>query len=116
MKFHSVIRGKDKNVKDICEANKAIKKYAYILHDKDPEINPHYHVFIEMANSSFDAYDISNWFDIPFSFTQVYLQPTRCSIQDELQYMLHSRKLELYKPSDIVANFDIYKYLNCNNL
>ncbi len=111
MNYHLVIRGIDTDVKGICEAHKAIKKYAYILHDKDPEIKPHYHLFLE----TFDIFDgvkvyleeIADWFGIPLvCIDRGY------PILIELNYMLHSRKVLLYRSSDIVANFDIMPYLN----
>ena len=98
-------------VGDILREHKVIKKYAYILHDKDPEIKPHYHLFLDVFNiyDCLNVYleEIAEWFDIP----SVYID-RGYPIRIELNYMLQSRKLMLYQPSDIVANFDIMPYLN----
>ena len=74
MKFHLVIGGADTDVKGICEAHKAIKKYAFILHDEDPLIKPHFHVFVDVHNvfNGINVYplEIIEWFE-PYAYADI---------------------------------------------
>ena len=45
---------------------KTIKKWAYILHDKDDTRN-HYHIYINFGNSSINTEDVAKWFELGYT-------------------------------------------------
>ena len=90
---------------DILRRYRTIKKYAYILHDKD-DTAPHYHIYLNFGNSGVDSKLVAQWFGLQES--QVNRIQGRAT--DMLQYLTHSNESQKYKyqysPAEVVANFD----------
>lgn len=96
------------NVKKILESKKAIKDYAYILHNKDVNENgelkkEHYHIALRLHNSyTFSC--IANWFGIPSNFV--------CTVKGEwvdmLKYLTHQNALEKYQydENEVISNYN----------
>ena len=91
---------------DIVRRYRTIKKYAYILHDKDPDTSPHYHIYLNFGNSGVDSKLVAEWFGLQES--QVNRVKGRAT--DMLQYLTHANPSQKnkyqYSPSEVVANFD----------
>ena len=91
---------------DILRRYRTIKKYAYILHDKDADASPHYHIYLNFGKSGVDSKIVAEWFGLQES--QVNKINGRAT--DMLQYLTHSNPSQAHKyqysPSEVVANFD----------
>ena len=91
---------------DTLRRYRTIKKYAYILHDKDPDTAPHYHIYLNFGNSGVDSKIVAQWFGLQES--QVNKIQGRST--DMLQYLTHSNESQKnkyqYSPSEVIANFD----------
>lgn len=90
---------------DIVRRYRTIKKYAYILHDKD-DTAPHYHIYLNFGNSGVDSKIVAQWFGLQES--QINRIQGRAT--DMLQYLTHSndsqKNKHQYSPSEVIANFD----------
>ena len=93
-------------IQDILRRYRTIKKWAYILHDKDSDSSPHYHIYINFGNSGVESQMVAEWFGLQES--QVNKIQGRAT--DMLQYLTHSNDSQKnkyqYSPSEVVANFD----------
>lgn len=93
------------DIQEIIKSHKTIKKWAYILHDKD-DTAPHYHIYLNFGRSSVNTKDIAEWFDLQES--QVNRVQGRAT--DMLLYLTHGNNSQQnkyqYSPSEVVANFD----------
>ncbi len=93
-------------IQDVLRRYRTIKKWAYILHDKDKDASPHYHIYINFGKSGVDSKLVAQWFGLQES--QVNRIQGRAT--DMLQYLTHSnpsqRHKYQYSPSEVVANFD----------
>ena len=93
------------SIGDIVRRYRTIKKYAYILHDKD-DTAPHYHIYLNFGNSGVDSKIVAQWFGLQES--QVNRVIGRST--DMLQYLTHANDSQKYKyqysPSEVIANFD----------
>lgn len=91
---------------DILRRYRTIKKYAYILHDKDADTAPHYHIYLNFGSSGVDSKIVAQWFGLQES--QVNRIQGRAT--DMLKYLTHSNDSQKnkyqYSPSEVVANFD----------
>lgn len=91
---------------DILRRYRTIKKYAYILHDKDRDVAPHYHIYLNFGSSGVDSKIVAQWFGLQES--QINRIQGRAT--DMLQYLTHSNESQKnkyqYSPSEVVANFD----------
>lgn len=97
------IKGK---VGDILREHKVIKKYAYILHDKDPDTSPHYHIYLNFDRTSIPLSDIAKWFGLQESCVErIKGRPV-----DILKYLVHGNDSQInkyqYDLCEVVANFD----------
>lgn len=93
-------------VGDILREHKVIKKYAYILHDKDPDTSPHYHIYLNFGRSGIALPDIAKWFGLQDScIERVKGRPV-----DVLKYLVHGNDSQQnkhqYSYDEVVANFD----------
>ena len=95
------------DIQEILKSKKTIKKWAYILHDKD-DTAPHYHIYLHFGDSGVDTKMIAEWFGLQES--QVNRIKGRST--DMLEYLIHANDTQKYKyqydPSEVVANFDFY--------
>ena len=97
------IKGK---VGDIIREHKVIKKYAYILHDKDPDTSPHYHIYLDFDRTSIPISDIAKWFGLQESC----IEKIKGRPVDVLKYLVHGNDSQInkyqYDMNEVVANFD----------
>ena len=93
-------------IQDVLRRYQTIKKWAYILHDKDVDASPHYHIYLNFGSSGVDSKLVAQWFGLQES--QVNKIKGRAT--DMLQYLTHSNESQKnkyqYSPSEVVANFD----------
>ncbi len=93
------------DIQEIIKSKQAIKKWAYILHDKD-NAAPHYHIYLNFGNSGVDINQVAEWFKI----REVEICKVIGSINSLLLYLTHGndsqRRLYQYSPAEVVANFD----------
>ena len=93
-------------IQDVLRRYKTIRKWAYILHDKDPDTSPHYHIYLNFGSSGVSSQVVAEWFGLQESqVSKVHGRAT-----DMLQYLTHSNDTQKnkhqYSPSEVVANFD----------
>lgn len=93
-------------IQDILRRYRTIKKWAYILHDKDSDASPHYHIYVNFGTSGVDSKLVAEWFGLQESQVNRVIGRTT----DMLQYLTHSNESQKnkhqYAPSEVVANFD----------
>lgn len=84
-------------------SRKAIKDYAFIIHDRDNGVEPHIHIAIRL-NDSYDTKYISEWFGVP----EQYVNKVKGRWSDMLKYLTHANAQDKYQYSDddVVSNFD----------
>ncbi len=91
---------------DILRRYKTIKKYAYILHDKDKDVSPHYHIYVNFGKSGVDSKIVAQWFGVQES----QIERIKGRATDMLLYLTHGQPSQKHKyqysPSEVVANFD----------
>ena len=91
---------------DILRRYKTIKKYAYILHDKDKDVSPHYHIYVNFGKSGVDSKIVAQWFGLQES----QIEKIKGRATDMLLYLTHGQPSQKnkyqYSPSEVVANFD----------
>ena len=91
---------------DILRRYKTIKKYAYILHDKDKDTSPHYHIYLNFGSSGVDSKIVAQWFGLQES----QIERVKGRATDMLLYLTHGNDSQKHKyqysPSEVVANFD----------
>jgi len=91
---------------DILRRYKTIKKYAYILHDKDKDTSPHYHIYLNFGSSGVDSKIVAQWFGLQES----QVERVKGRATDMLLYLTHGNESQKHKhqysPSEVVANFD----------
>ncbi|MBQ9098498.1 MAG: hypothetical protein IJY50_03620 [Clostridia bacterium] len=107
-KQYEIVTDADKISVDIqktCMERKTIKKWAYILHDKD-DTRPHYHIYINFGNSGINSADVAEWFGVPENF----IEKVKGRYTDMLLYLTHGNDSQQnkhqYSASEVVANFD----------
>lgn len=113
MKFYNIelilfVDSKDYNYLDILDIVRTKCSYAYILHDKDEDKKPHYHVQCYfLTQHTLSAY--SKLFGIPQNMIQVIKNKVGA-----IQYLIHKNNPEKYQYdiNDISTNFDIAKFFD----
>lgn len=92
-------------------AKPAVKKWAYILHDKDVHddgspVEPHYHVLIWTGNNPYDTKYVADWFGVEEQFVNRIKSDVGA-----MEYLTHSNRPDKhqYDKSEVVANFEIEK-------
>lgn len=93
------------DIQEIIKSKKTIKKWAYILHDKD-DTAPHYHIYLNFGDSSVDTKEVASWFGLQES----QVNRIRGRATDMLEYLTHANNSQQnkyqYSPDEVVANFD----------
>lgn len=86
-------------IKEVLTTQKAIKDYAYIIHDKDNKngapIAPHYHVAIRLKYGV-KSDNVAKWFGIGSNF----IQAVKGDWSDMLKYLTHENAPEKYQYSE----------------
>ena len=93
------------DIQEIIKSKKTIKKWAYILHDKD-DTAPHYHIYLNFGNSGVDTKQVAEWFGLQES----QVSRIRGRSTDMLLYLTHGndspQNKHQYPPTEVIANFD----------
>ena len=93
------------DIQEIIKSKKTIKKWAYILHDKD-DTAPHYHIYLNFGNSGVDTKQVAEWFGLQES----QVSRIRGRSTDMLLYLTHGNDSQQnkhqYSPTEVIANFD----------
>ncbi len=93
-------------LQDILKRYKTIKKWAYILHDKDKDSTPHYDIYINFGDTGVESSEVAKWFGLQES----QIEKVKGRAQDMLLYLIHGndsqRHKYQYSPDEVVANFD----------
>ncbi|MBE5744363.1 MAG: hypothetical protein E7358_06635 [Clostridiales bacterium] len=93
-------------LQDILKRYKTIKKWAYILHDKDKDASPHYDIYLNFGDTGVESSEVAKWFGLQES----QVEKVKGRAQDMLLYLIHGndsqRHKYQYSPDEVVANFD----------
>ena len=96
-------RGVD--IQEVIREHKTIKKWAYILHDKD-DTAPHYHIYLNFGNNNATFEVVANWFKVDANF----VEKVKGRRTDMLIYLTHGQPDQKHKyqylSTEITANFD----------
>ena len=90
-------------IRNILESKSMVKDYAIVLHDKDDNTKPHYHIAIRF-NNGVEFKNVAKWFGIE----EQYVGKIKGRWQDILKYLTHENAPNKYQYSadDVVCNFD----------
>lgn len=85
-----------------------IRDYAYIKHDKDENVTPHWHIAIRLKDT-YNTKHIAEWFDVP----ETQIEKVKGRWTDMLKYLIHRNAPEKYQyeESGVKSNFDFQKIL-----
>ena len=93
-------------VQDILKRYTTIKRWAYILHDKDKDATPHLDIYVNFGNTGVDSAEVAKWFGLQES----QVEKVKGRAQDMLLYLIHGndsqRHKYQYSPDEVIANFD----------
>lgn len=97
-------------IEDIIAQHKTIKKWAYIIHDKDVNekkepVEPHIHLYLNFGQSSATFETVAKW----FNDTVQAVEKIKGRKSDALLYLTHRNVPEKhqYSMNEIVSNFDV---------
>lgn len=93
-----------------------IKKWAYIVHDKD-DTRPHYHICLHFGGASVDVAQVAKWFSLGYKDEQgnehdgtQFINKIKGRWTDVLLYLTHGNESQKnkhqYSTSEVKANFD----------
>lgn len=93
-----------------------IKKWAYIVHDKD-DTRPHYHICLHFGGASVDIQQVAKWFCLGYKDEQgnehdgtQFINKIKGRWTDVLLYLTHGNESQKnkhqYSVSEVTANFD----------
>ena len=93
-------------LQDILKRYSTIKKWAYILHDKDKDITPHFHIYVNFGDTGVESSEVAKWFGIQES----QIEKVKGRASDMLLYLIHGNDSQQHKyqysPDEVVANFN----------
>ena len=118
LKQMEIVVDKDKihvDIQKVLMERKTIKKWAYILHDKD-DTREHYHIYINFGGSSLNTADVAKWFSLGYTkdgkeYTgEQFIEKVKGRYTDMLLYLTHGNESQQnkhqYSPDEVRANFD----------
>lgn len=119
LKHYEIVIDADKLKIDIQKTlmeYKTIKKWAYILHDKD-DTRPHYHIYVNFGKQSVDSALVAKWFHLEYKDEagkehsgENFIEKIKGRSTDIYLYLIHGNDTQQYKhqynPSEVNANFD----------
>ncbi len=93
-----------------------IKKWAYIVHDKD-DTRPHYHIALHFGGASVDTAQVAKWFNLAYTDEngvehtgENFINKVKGRWTDVIQYLTHGNDSQKnkyqYPSSEVHANFD----------
>ena len=95
---------------------RTIKKWAYIIHDKD-DTRPHYHICLHFGTASVDVTQVAKWFNLGYKDEQgnehdgtQFINKIKGRWTDVLLYLTHGNESQKnkhqYSTAEVTANFD----------
>lgn len=104
------------DIQETLKKYQTIKRWAYILHDKD-DTKPHYHIYVNFGNTGVDSAEVAKWFNLGYVSEdgetrtgEQFIEKVKGRSTDVLLYMIHGNDTQQYKhqymPSEVIANFD----------
>ena len=104
------------DIQEVLKEYRTIKRWAYILHDKD-DTKPHYHIYVNFGNCGVDSAEVAKWFKLGYTTEEgeersgeQFIEKVKGRSTDVLLYMIHGNDTQQYKhqysPSEVIANFD----------
>ena len=95
-----------------------IKKWAYIIHDKD-DTRPHYHIALHFGGASVDTKQVAEWFNLGYTDKdgvkhtgEQFVERVKSKRWSGIvTYLVHGQASQQnkyqYSPSEVHANFDV---------
>ena len=95
-----------------------IKKWAYIIHDKD-DTRPHYHIALHFGGASVDTKQVAEWFNLGYTDKdgkehtgEQFVERVKCKRWSGIvTYLIHGQDTQQnkyqYPLSEVHANFDV---------
>ena len=119
LKHYEIVIDQDKlkvDIQQTCMEYRTIKKWAYILHDKD-DTRPHYHIYVNFGKQSVDSALVAKWFKLSYidkdgneQTGEQFIEKIKGRATDVYLYLIHGNDTQQYKhqysPAEVVANFD----------
>lgn len=97
------------DVDKVLQDHTMIKEWAYIIHDKDPGVKPHYHIYMNFGSGGAETEKVAKWFGL----APQYVSKIKGKKHSALLYLIHAnascREKYQYQPSEVTANFDYEK-------
>ena len=104
------------DIQETCKKYSTIKKWAYILHDKD-DTRPHYHIMLHFGGASVSTAQIAKWFNLAYTAEdgsersgEQFCEKIKGRWTDGLKYLTHSNDTQQnkyqYLPKEVISNFD----------
>ena len=128
LKHCEIVEDADKlkvDIQSTCMKYRSIKKWAYILHDKD-DTRPHYHIYLNFGSSGVDTSDIAKWFHLEyededgFHTGENFVSKIKGRASDMLLYLTHGQADQKFKyqysPNEVKANFDFVEEIKKANI
>lgn len=128
LKHCEIVQDADKLKVDIqatCMKYRSIKKWAYILHDKD-DTRAHYHIYLNFGSSSIDTKDVAKWFNLEYEDDnglhtgENFISKIKGRSTDMLLYLTHGQADQKFKyqylPTEVHANFDFVEEIKKANI
>ena len=91
-----------------------LKKYAFIVHDKDTLDNgqpkkPHFHIVLTFSNAT-----TSDVIAKTMQVEEQYINKIRTTTKSAMLYLVHRNDPNKYQynPSEVIANFDYVEYVD----
>ena len=104
------------DIQATCMQYSTIKKWAYIVHDKD-DTRPHYHIALHFGGASVDTAQVAKWFNLGYTDDngvehsgENFINKIKGRWTDVLLYLTHGNDTQKnkyqYSTSEVHANFD----------
>lgn len=100
-------------IQDVLDLHTMIKKYAYILHDRDLDNNgslkkAHYHVYMHFGQGNASLESVAKWYGVSTS----YVAKIKSNQYLILKYYLHDNipNKHQYAINDMICNFDLSEF------
>ena len=102
------------DIQAILKKYKTIKKWAYILHDKD-DTGDHYHIYINFGKTGVPSDLVARWFNLGYTDAEGvehsgenFIEKVKGREADMLQYLTHENEpyKHHYSRDEVHSNFD----------
>ena len=127
LKHYEIVTDQDKLKVDIqatCMKYRTIKKWAYILHDKD-DTRPHYHIYINFGKTGVDSLLVARWFNLGYTDEngvehsgENFINKVESTQVKMLEYLCHENEpnKHRYDRSEVKSNFDFGAVIDASKI